>query len=284
MKICGNFTKNIKGIKMENKYYVYVYKRKDNNDVFYVGKGCGQRCKNINDHNEYCVRICNKYGVNIEKIKENLSEEEALKLEKETISYYVNELGYSIALDNKRDRKSEHFLCNHTLGGEGNIGCHRMSEEEREKRRQNLLGDKNIAKRPEVREKISKHARENNSFCKEDVKKKIRQKQAEYYSKEENRIKHSERLKNFYKTEKGIEIIKRNAEKRKGKMVYGAISIYCLEDGIKYESITNFSNKYGIERHKISKILKQAEENGEKIALLEYKDSYLHISKIPFKE
>ena len=263
----------------KNKYYVYLYRRKDNNDVFYVGKGCGNRCKNINDHNQYCQNISNKYGFIIEKIKENISEEEALQLEKDTISYYINDLGYSIALENKRNRNSEHFLCNHTLGGEGNYGCRRMSDEEREKRRQNLLGDKNIAKRPEVREKLSKHARENNSFCLEEVKQKL--KENNRMKNEENRIKQSKKLKEFYQTEKGKKRIEEISIEHRGKKPHNSIKIYCLEDNKEYGSLSDFEKQYKIDRHKISKLLKESENN-----IIEIKTSSgcLHISKIPFKE
>lgn len=263
----------------KNKYYVYLYRRKDNNDVFYVGKGCGNRCKNINQHNQYCQNISNKYGFIIEKIKENISEEEALQLEKDTISYYVNDLGYSIALDNKRNRDSEHFLCNHTLGGEGNYGCHRMSDEEREKRRQNFLGDKNIAKRPEIREKLSKHARENNSFCLEEVKQKL--KENHRMKKEENRIKQSEKMKEFYKTEKGKKVKEKMIASKIGKKTHNSIKIYCLEDNKEYDSLNDFGKQYKTDRHTISKLLKESEND---IIEIKTRSDYLHISKIPFKE
>ena len=133
-------------------------------------------------HSASCNNIANKYGCVIERIYDNLSEQEALDLEEKTIKYYVYELGYSIALTKDfelRDRSNEKFLCNHTLGGEGIKGSHRMSDEEKEKRRNKMLGNNNIAKRKEVREKLSKHAKENNSFAIPEVVELIVKKQKE---------------------------------------------------------------------------------------------------------
>ena len=82
-------------------YYVYLYRRNDNNTVFYVGKGKGRRAVNMYDHNDFCIKVANKYGYTIEIYKDNLSEEEAFRLEEEMVSYYINELNYGIAIGKK---------------------------------------------------------------------------------------------------------------------------------------------------------------------------------------
>lgn len=76
---------------------------------------------------------------------------------------------------------------------------HKNSEK---KKRQNFLGENNIAKRPEVRAKLSKHATEHNSFCLPEVREKLSK---NHRMKNEEQVKiQSEKLKEFYKTEKGM--------------------------------------------------------------------------------
>lgn len=54
-------------------------------------------------------------------IAENLSEQEALDLEKDTISNYLAE-GYGIDIIGMRKSTNNKFLTNHTLGGDGSFG------------------------------------------------------------------------------------------------------------------------------------------------------------------
>ena len=258
----------------KRKYYVYIYKRKDNGNVFYIGKGTAHRDKNIKYHNQYCVNICDKYGVDIERIYENLTEEEALKLEKETIKYHVDELGYSIALDGKRNRDNEKFLCNHTLGGEGVTGYCGISQEAREKKRQNFLGENNIAKRPEVRAKLSKHATENNSFCLPEVREKLSK---NHRIKDEEQAKiQGEKLREFYKTEKGIMLREQARARRLGKTPATAKSVKCIETNQIYNSIAQCARQFGIERRKLSYLLQKYE-----IAEIIFEGKEFHITKIP---
>ena len=263
-----------------NNYYVYVYKRKDNGNIFYIGKGHGDRDKTISGHNTYCRRIANKYGCIVERIYENLTEQQALDLEEQTIKYYVYNLGYSIALTNDfelRDRSNEKFLCNHTLGGEGSNGSHRMSDEEKEKRRQKFLGDNNIAKRKDVRKKLSQHAKENNSFAIPSVIEKIAKKNKERLNRPEIKKKRSEYYKEFYKTERGKLAIE-NAKKTKKEKHYSAHNakkLYCLETNRIYNSLTEFQNIHGVDRHKIKKLFD--ENNAEYIEVIDKSNSSLHI-------
>lgn len=245
---------------MDKKYYVYIYRRKDNGNVFYIGKGCNNRDITIAGHNNYCRNIANKYGCIIERIYENLTEQEALDLEEKTIKHYVYDLNYSIALDNDfelRDRSNEKFLCNHTLGGEGTIGTHRMSDKEKEKRRNKFLGDKNIAKRVDVREKLSKHAKENNSFARTDVKEKIAKKTKERLNDPKVKEQRSKFYKEFYKTERGKLAIEKARKTRKSKNYssHNAKKVYCLETNKTYKSLTEFQKFHNVDRHKIKKLL-----------------------------
>lgn len=44
------------------KYYVYVHRRKDNNEIFYVGKGTGSRYKTVKGRNKKWNKIYNEVG------------------------------------------------------------------------------------------------------------------------------------------------------------------------------------------------------------------------------
>lgn len=72
---------------MKNEYYVYEYYIQNTNDVFYVGKGTKNRAwKDV--RNAACEQIKNEYDWDIRIVKDNLTEESALELEKELIVKY----------------------------------------------------------------------------------------------------------------------------------------------------------------------------------------------------
>lgn len=105
-----------------NDYYVYEHIRLDNNTCFYVGKGRGRRCYN-KSRNPHHDRIVKKYGMKVKILQNNLSEEEAYKLEQETIQNYVFNLDYGIDIigyNNKVDEPGH--LTNCSFGGEGSLG------------------------------------------------------------------------------------------------------------------------------------------------------------------
>lgn len=78
----------------------------DTGEVFYVGKGTGDRCKAVAGRNNYFKNYHNKYDCKVRKVKENLLEQDAFKLEIELISKY---------------RKINQCQCNLTDGGEGAV-------------------------------------------------------------------------------------------------------------------------------------------------------------------
>jgi hypothetical protein len=84
------------------------------NSVFYVGKGTSSRAWNFKNRSSYWNNITNKHGVVVEIVYDNLSEKEALELEKDLINGF-SETGTS--------------LCNLTSGGESPI----VSDTTREK-------------------------------------------------------------------------------------------------------------------------------------------------------
>ena len=100
---------------MRSDFYVYVHRKADSGEVFYVGKGTGERAwmDRKSDHNQYWRRLVAKYGRTVEIVLDGLTEALAHELEREMIAYYG------------RDK-----LCNLTDGGEGVAG-HDWSQERR---------------------------------------------------------------------------------------------------------------------------------------------------------
>jgi hypothetical protein len=92
---------------MENCYYVYIHRRKDNNEVFYVGKGKGKRAYSTSGRNKYWRNVYNKAGRTVEIVEKELSEASAFLLEIELIKFY---------------RECNTTLTNITDGGEGCSG------------------------------------------------------------------------------------------------------------------------------------------------------------------
>lgn len=260
-----------------NRFYVYIYKRKDNGNVFYIGKGTSHRDKDIKYHNNYCVNICEKYGVDIERVQENLTEQQALQLEKDLIKYYTEELGYSIALDGKRDRSNDKFLCNHTLGGDGNFGYCGLSEEQRNIKRQKMLGENNIAKKEEVRQKLSDHAKKHNSFTLPEVREKLSKNS--YMKTEEGKQRASERMKKYYQTEEGKAQIEKLRLSKIGKSPSNCIKVKCEETNEIFDSITKCAESIMVDRRYLSSKLQKSN-----IVEITSEGRILHITKIPIKE
>lgn len=69
-----------------NDYYVYVHRRKDNNEIFYVGKGRRNRCMSKHYRNKQWNSVVSESnGFTVEFLFINLSEEDALKKELEYV-------------------------------------------------------------------------------------------------------------------------------------------------------------------------------------------------------
>lgn len=76
---------------MENKkYYVYIWKTTHDNNVFYVGKGSGNRYKSMKDRNVYFKNIRKKYDCKCEIVKFFDNEQDAYDYELELGMYYKN--------------------------------------------------------------------------------------------------------------------------------------------------------------------------------------------------
>ena len=114
-------------MKERRDFYVYIYYRLDGRPA-YVGKGCGDRWlrhsrKNTNPHLANLIKLAESSGASLycEKVRENLTNEEALCLEIELIATIGREIKGGP-------------LVNLTDGGEGTAG-YVVTEEFREKRR-----------------------------------------------------------------------------------------------------------------------------------------------------
>ena len=90
---------------------VYLHRRMDTNEVFYVGIGVDKkRSNNKTRRNKYWKNIVNKHGYTVEILHENISHDECREIEIDLIRKYGRkDLGTG-------------SLCNLTDGGEGVLG------------------------------------------------------------------------------------------------------------------------------------------------------------------
>ena len=95
-------------LRMNNLYYVYVWYIVETGEVFYIGKGKGDRYRQISGRNKFFTDMYNSHNCLVKKIYENLTETEAFKKEAETIKWYRENTNYR--------------LTNQTDGGEGSSG------------------------------------------------------------------------------------------------------------------------------------------------------------------
>jgi hypothetical protein len=136
------------------KYYIYAHYRNDTGEVFYVGKGEGNRHKSMQGRNAYWLNIVNAHGYKVEILQHFETEDEAFEAEKALIA----ELG--------RKDLSKGLLVNMSDGGEGSSGSVRTPEQRKrysettwmrtEAGRASMRGDLNPAKRDDVRAILSK--------------------------------------------------------------------------------------------------------------------------------
>lgn len=88
-------------------YYVYLHRKKTNGEVFYVGKGCGDRAWVKDKRNKYWNNVVKKHGCVVEIYQDNLQEWYAFEIEQDLIIKYGRRINNSGS------------LCNITTGGEG---------------------------------------------------------------------------------------------------------------------------------------------------------------------
>lgn len=72
------------------KFYVYIWKDLSTNEVFYVGKGCKKRYKDLSHRNKMFLDFIATHDVVSEIVKYFDSEEDAFAFERELTKYYKN--------------------------------------------------------------------------------------------------------------------------------------------------------------------------------------------------
>ena len=111
---------------MKKNTVVYLHKRKDTGEIFYVGIGSKKRPYAKDNRNKYWFNIVNKHGYTVEIIKTELTWDDACKEEIRLIKLYGRkDLGLG-------------SLVNMSDGGEGNKN---LSKESRKKISDKMLGN-----------------------------------------------------------------------------------------------------------------------------------------------
>ena len=134
-------------------FYIYAHYRNDTGEVFYIGKGEGNRHKSKQGRNPYWHNIVKAHGYKIEILEHYESEEEAFQAEQALIV----ELG--------RKDLGNGLLVNMSDGGEGASGAVRTPAQRQrysestwmrtEAGKASMRGDLNPAKREDVRAILS---------------------------------------------------------------------------------------------------------------------------------
>ena len=115
---------------MKNNYYIYFHINPLKNEIFYVGKGKGNRAFHKHKRTKLWNNIVNKYGLVINIVEDSLTEEESFKREK----YFIDYIG-------RRDLGTGP-LVNLTEGGEG-VSGKIISESTRRKMSESCAGKNN---------------------------------------------------------------------------------------------------------------------------------------------
>jgi hypothetical protein len=116
------------GVVKKNDFCVYFHKKKNTNEIFYVGKGRRWRQNQKNNRNKHWHNVVNKYGFDVCIVADNLTNKKACLLER----FLISEIG----LD---------YLVNYTLGGEGSDG-YKHTEESIAKMRKRKFSEEHIEK------------------------------------------------------------------------------------------------------------------------------------------
>ena len=204
-------------------YYVYIHKRLDSLDPFYVGKGTGKRAWLKAGRNEYWQRVASKHGYEVEIVAEFEEPSAALTAELE-VMLFLERWGYS--------------LTNKALGG-GGITGYKHTDEARAKMSRRM---KEVCGREDHRRMRSEAQKAR--FLDESYRQHMSQKAKDRWQREEYRQRMEEIAKTRY-TEQSRERIGRAAkakwadaeyrESRSRTNHHCARSVECVETGMKFD-------------------------------------------------
>lgn len=135
------------------KFYLYAHYRNDTGEVFYIGKGVGNRYKSKQGRNPYWENIVKAHGYKVEILQYFATEEDAFRAEQ------------SLIADLGRKDLGKGLLVNMSDGGEGASGAVRTPEQRKrysastwmrtDAGKASMRGDLNPAKRDDVRAILS---------------------------------------------------------------------------------------------------------------------------------
>ena len=136
---------------MEEKiFYVYRWIAKDLEEVFYVGKGTGNRCNQIACRNEVFKKYYNNYDCEVEIVEYFEDEQDSFKREAELIEYY-HKIGQAKASLDNGGKGGCHFVWTDAMR-EYQSEYNPMKQVEQRQR----MSKNNPMQRPDVAEKVSK--------------------------------------------------------------------------------------------------------------------------------
>lgn len=138
----------------ENRFYVYIWYIVETKEVFYVGKGTGDRYKKLTGRNKFFVDMYNSHHCAVRKIYTCIDEKLAFMLERITIYEY-------------RRKHPEYRLTNQTDGGEGVSGWEATPEYREHMRVKNMgAGNPNYNNRwsQEQKDAMSKRIKESGIY------------------------------------------------------------------------------------------------------------------------
>ena len=235
----------------ERRYYVYAWYVKETYEIFYIGKGTGNRCKCKKRENKYFMNMLNSHECDYVILKNNLNEKEAFDLEKKWISVL---------------RETNFRLTNATNGGE-NPPKRTGPLREETKAKISISNKKYYTEHPERAEEISQRmknfflteegknfqkrsiiARDNDDFRKRQSEKcRIANNTSEYIER------HSKIVKDMWKSENYA-----NAHKGGNNHRAQAVKQYDIDGKFikEYETITQASKETGTSISKISAVCK----------------------------
>lgn len=206
----------------KREYYNYIWFIKESKEVFYVGKGKGNRYKTIRNRNKFFKDIYNSHECDVKIVAENLTEQEALDNEVQLIKWYRENTDYR--------------LTNQTNGGDG-ISGYVMSNDIK---RKISCSSKQMWQNENFRHKMIEIRRNpNGKYQSKEFKKKI----SILVSGSNN-----PNYKNYWSEEqkRNLSIVRKRNKKSLGINNSMAKKIICIETGEVFDLMTDAMKKYNM--------------------------------------